>query len=85
MADEFVKADIHGLYRLAFLIDEFWLKPTAVKLATEIRQEQTAYGLTPIDRRRLQWEVERVEKRRQPTRPQPRADGDPRSHLRVVS
>jgi len=82
MAAEFLQADIHGLFRLALLIDAFWLQPTK-ELAAEIRLQQTAYGLTPIDRRRLQWEVERVEKgRRQPTaRP---AAGDARGYLRAV-
>ena len=82
MAAEFLKADIHGLYRLALLIDAFWLQPTK-ELAAEIRQEQTAYGLTPIDRRRLQWEVERVEKRRRQPAARP-ADGDARNYLRAV-
>lgn len=85
MAAEFLQADIHGLFRLAILIDSFWLNPTK-ELAGEIRLQQTAYGLTPIDRRRLQWEVERVEKVAQKRRP-PNAstsDGDPRSQLRVV-
>ena len=82
MAAEFLKADIHGLYRLALLIDAFWLQPTK-ELAAEIRQEQTAYGLTPIDRRRLQWEVERVEKGRRQPLPRP-ATGDARNYLRAV-
>lgn len=82
MADEFLEADIHGLYRLAVLIDAFWFSPSK-ELAAEIRQQQAAYGLTPIDRRRLQWEVERVEKGRRSVRPQP-PSGDPRTYLRVV-
>lgn len=82
MAAEFLQADLHGLYRLAVLIDAFWLQPTK-ELAAEIRQEQTAYGLTPIDRRRLQWEVERVEKgRHQPHRAA--APGDARGYLRAI-
>lgn len=82
MADEFLQADIHGLYRLALLIDAFWLQPTK-ELAAEIRLQQTAYGLTPIDRRRLQWEVGRVEKERRQPRPQP-ASGDARNYLRAI-
>ena len=60
MADEYLDADAHGLYRLAVLVDEFWNNPSE-KLAAEIRLQQQCFGLTPIDRRRLQWEVERVE------------------------
>lgn len=82
MAVEFLRADIHGLYRLAVLVDGFWLNPTK-ELAAEIRLQQAAYGLTPIDRRRLQWEVERVEKGRR--RPAPTAQpDDPRERLRLV-
>jgi hypothetical protein len=82
MATEFLQADLHGLYRLAVLIDSFWLQPSK-DLAAEIRQEQTAYGLTPIDRRRLQWEVERVEKGRHQPRQQATSE-DARSYLRAV-
>jgi hypothetical protein len=60
MATEYVRADEHGLFRLAILINEFWGQPTA-KLAAEIRLQQQAYGLTPLDRRRLEWSVEQVE------------------------
>lgn len=70
MATEYLQADTHGLYRLAALVDKFWVEPNK-DLAAEIRLEQQCFGLTPIDRRRLQWEVERVEavvKQRQPQR-----------------
>jgi len=90
MAVEYLRADLHGLYRLAELVDRFWLEPDA-KLAAEIRLQQTCFGLTPLDRMRLRWEVERVEeatrKRQFPERPmqvQTPAD-DPRNLLRVVS
>jgi hypothetical protein len=83
MAAEFVQADVHGLYRLAILVDRFWGTPTR-DLAAEIRLQQAAYGLTPLDRRRLQWEIKRVEgdKTEQPT--PARARGDPRRALRAV-
>ncbi len=60
MAAEYLQADTHGLYILAVLVDEFWHSPTK-ELAGEIRLQRQCYGLTPVDRRRLQWEVERVE------------------------
>jgi hypothetical protein len=66
MADEFLRADTHGLFRLALLVDDYWLasSPTARKdLAGEIRLAGQAFGLTPIDRRRLQWTVDRVEEK----------------------
>lgn len=51
-AAEYLRVDVHGLFRLAALIDMFWETPTA-GLAGEIRQQQQAFGLTPLDRRRL--------------------------------
>lgn len=62
MAPEFIDghADIHGLYVLAVLVDDFW-RTGDPKLAAEIRLQRTAFGLTPVDRRRLQWEIERTE------------------------
>jgi hypothetical protein len=64
MAPEFLDADQHALIRLAVLISDYWEAetPTARKeLASEIRLQQQAFGLTPFDRRRLQWEVEKAE------------------------
>jgi len=60
MADEYLDVDIHALYRLAVLVDMYWREPSR-ELAGEIRLQQQCFGLTPIDRRRLQWEVERGE------------------------
>ena len=64
MADEWVAADIPSLFRLASLEDMFWRAGVAadrVRLASEIRQQQMQFGLTPMSRRQLQWEVKRVE------------------------
>lgn len=58
MAPEFDASDIHGLYLLAVLVDGFWASPTK-ELAAEIRLQRQCFGLTPIDRRRLQWEIDR--------------------------
>lgn len=60
MANEFVDADFHGLFRLAILVDEFMCNPTS-KNHSEVRIAQQAYGLTPYDRRRLEWTVEQTE------------------------
>ena len=87
MASEFLKADTHGLYILAELVEVFWREPTAAR-AAEIRLQRQCFGLTPIDRRRLQWEVERVESvtRKRPVEvPKPMAPADdPRRMLQVV-
>jgi hypothetical protein len=58
MAPEFDDSDRHGLYLLAVLVDEFWQSPSQ-SIAAEIRLQRQCYGLTPIDRRRLQWEIDR--------------------------
>lgn len=96
MASEFVDggADLHGLYLLAVLVDDFWTTPTT-SLAAEIRLQRQCFGLTPIDRRRLQWEIDRGEDASERTRRRrapvpPRAQDlapepeDPRSILYAV-
>ena len=84
MAAEFLKSDIHGLYLLADLLDRYW-QDGDLKLAAEFNRQRAAFGLTPIDRRRLQWEVERAEsagRRKPPLRLQ--VGEDPRERLRAV-
>jgi len=56
MTSEYIRADIHGLLRLLVLVDMFWRKPT-VSLSGEIRLMGQLFGLSPIDRRRLEWQV----------------------------
>lgn len=89
MAPEYDGSDRHGLFLLAVLIDDFWWEPTK-DLAAEIRLQRQCFGLTPIDRRRLQWEIERAEdaeqkteERRRNSRQKPPAAKavDPRRHL----
>ena len=88
MATEYVQADLHGLYRLATLIDRFW-ETLSISLAAEIRLEQQAFGLTPLDRRRLEWSIAQTEeatsKRQQrQVRAAQAGDVDPRDVLKVV-
>lgn len=98
MAAEFDSTDRHGLAMLAMLVDAFWKSTLQVsgegpaadplKLLAEIRQQSQRYGLSPIDRRRLQWEIERTEEakahgeRRRSV--QPKSSKDPRATLRAV-
>lgn len=89
MAGEYLQADHHGLYRLAELVNLFWCEPSA-GLAAEIRLQQQSFGLTPLDRRRLEWTVEQAEgakdrgkKREQPERPAATGE-DPRKMLTMV-
>lgn len=55
MAAKFLTADVHGLYLIAELRDRFWRGHTEV--ANEIRLEEARFGLSPVDRWRLQWEI----------------------------
>jgi hypothetical protein len=87
MAPEFIAADVPGLVLVARLIDKF--NYGDVSLAAEIRLQRQCFGLTPLDRRRLQWEIERgeaAEKRRPPDGAAGGATGtrDPRRTLRAV-
>ncbi|MGW4718867.1 phage terminase small subunit [Nocardia sp. NPDC004260] len=60
MAAEYHPSDKHALFLLAVLMDQFWVKPSQ-SLAAEIRQQRQAFGLTPYDRRRLEWTIESAE------------------------
>ena len=98
MAPEFEKtSDTHGLNVLAALHDDFWNAPAdkprlRAELAAEIRLQEQRFGLSPIDRRRLQWEIEKGEQASERTRkrkaagetPAPSSGDDPRSVLRAV-
>ena len=66
MAPEFDESDVHGLFVLAMLVNAFWIEPSQA-LAAEIRLQRQCFGLTPIDRRRLQWEIDRGEAAEQQT------------------
>jgi len=66
MAPEFDESDLHGLFVLAMLVNAFWIQPSQA-LAAEIRLQRQCFGLTPIDRRRLQWEIDRGEQAEQST------------------
>ena len=82
MAAEYLDADVHGLYVLAQLVDTFWRYPSTA-LAAEIRQQRMAYGLTPIDRRRLEWSMTKDEE--PASAPTPRRVTDARAVLRAIS
>jgi hypothetical protein len=54
MAKQWHSSDIHGLYALLYLYDMFFRNPNE-KTHGEIRLARMPYGLTPLDRRRLEW------------------------------
>lgn len=61
MAAEWHSSDIHGLYALLMLWDRFFRCPNE-KTHAELRNARRPYGLTPIDRRSLEWSIESVQK-----------------------
>jgi hypothetical protein len=98
MSAEFDDSDIHQMYVLLRLVDMFWTvtSPTAMKdLAAEIRLSGQRFGISPLDRRRLEWQIEatkdaqdRGARRRgkvDPPAPPPTGPLDPRAVLRSVN
>src|SRR5690606_42022638 len=95
MASAYLRSDVDGLQRLAVLVDAVYLATSAWSrkaLLQEIRLQEARFGRSPVDRSRLQWEIEKGEqaaRKRQPpkepaTEPAGRIQGDPRQVLRVV-
>lgn len=86
MAAEWHSSDVFGLYALAMLYDKVFKTGGNAAAHAEMRLGRAPYGLTPIDRRRLEWTIESAdkaqsegEKRRQapetaPAVPKPEAD-----------
>lgn len=84
MRNEYLRSDVPVLVRLALLVDNYYHDPKPALLA-EIRMQEQRFGLTPLDRRRLQWEVRRANEAERKNRPlTPRESKDPRSGLHVV-
>lgn len=87
MAGQWLETDADGLGRLALLWDEFYKSPRAAVLA-EIRLQEQRFGLSPLDRSRLQWEVSRAEeaeqKRPKVSAPRRSTGADPRQVLMAV-
>ncbi len=96
MAPEYDESDRHGLFKLAMLQNDFWTAATAKErkeASAEIRLQEQRFGLSPIDRRRLQWEIEKTqeavekgEKRRTTAKANAsdKPKGDPRAVLRAL-
>lgn len=88
LAREYVPdVDVHTLLVLAVVLDQFWREPSK-ELATEVRLQAREFGLNPMARRSLQWEIRPAytppgDKPEQARRPSARS-GDPRQRLTVV-
>ena len=88
MASAWIEADLPGLQRAIQLVEDFHRAETARErreLQSEIRQQELRFGLSPIDRRRLEWSLDKPEDEPEaaPVLPQPTGT-DARALLRVV-
>lgn len=89
MAGEYLPTDVDGLARLALLVDNYY-KTLSKDLLTEIRLQEARFGLSPVDRSRLQWEVAKGEEAERKRKPQQHplqanpSDKDPRGVLGVI-
>lgn len=88
MAALWIETDADALGRLAILWDEFYKQPDS-KCMAEIRLQEQRFGLSPLDRSRLQWEFARGEEsetRREKRQMSPKRTGtaDPRRGLMMV-
>lgn len=92
MAGQYTDPDVEGIAMLCVVVEDFWrAESTSARnaAAAEIRQQSVRFGLSPIDRRRLQWALpkgvekpatERPAAARTPLKAVP-AGPDPRSVL----
>jgi hypothetical protein len=87
MARGYFDTDVDGLARLALLVDNFYKNP-GKELMSEIRLQEARFGLSPVDRSRLQWDIAKQDEAEKPDIPKPakyqKAANDPRGILRVV-
>jgi hypothetical protein len=84
MATKWLETDVDALGRLALLWDALYLGNVAVM--AEIRLQEQRFGLSPLDRSRLQWEVakgEEAERKREQRVPK-KTGTDPRAILMAV-
>jgi hypothetical protein len=84
MATRYVEGDMDGLIVLARLMDRWNCGEQTTQLAAEIRLQRMPYGLTPLDRNRLQWKIEPAAAKPAEPKPEPkRAAFDPRKVLEM--
>lgn len=69
MASQYLDADVASLVRLARLKQSLLSDDVAFGVLAEIRQLEDRFGLSPLARRRLEWQIaeeDEVERKRQP-------------------
>lgn len=57
---QLIRSDLGSLFRLAVLVNRFF-ESGSLKIAGEIRLLEREFGLTPMARRRLEWQVAQTE------------------------
>jgi hypothetical protein len=80
MAAVWLEADVPALARLAGLVDRLHRGDSSSRLLSEIRALEDRFGLSPLARRRLQWEIEQAH-----SEPNPAGEDQERRWLRAVS
>lgn len=91
MASEFADSDLERLYVYIDCYDRWWTAESDTqrqKYMAEVRLQGIFFGLTPLDRRRLQWEIDRgdeaqvkTRKRKNEQKPKAVTGDDPRAAL----
>ena len=95
MSAEYHESDRHQIVVLAMLMDDFFTAESRTmrkEISGEIRQHRTAFGMTPYDRRKLEWTIESAEeakdrgkhRRQRGSAATPASVADPRNVLRAV-
>lgn len=92
MSSEYDESDKEALVRLAMLQDEFYKNADdpdgtvnrMLNLSAEIRQQEMRFGLSPMDRRRLQWTIEQGESAEQKTEARRKKQQAEKPELSVV-
>ncbi len=89
MAAEWLAVDRCGLEMLAVLQQDFWTAPAKdrARYAAGIRLREEKFGLDPVSRRRLSWEIDRAEiavKKTAARRKKADLNKDPRSVLKLT-
>jgi len=70
MASVFLEADVPALERGAALAGYLDREPADYRALAELRQIEDRFGLSPLARRRLQWEIDTAPRATsQPSRP----------------
>jgi hypothetical protein len=83
MSSQWLVTDADALGRVALLWDQFYKQPDA-KVLGEIRLQEQRFGLSPLDRSRLQWVISRAEESERPKPAVRRTTDDPRKILQAV-